>query len=77
MEKEERINREEAEFEKAIAASSMGEGFKKALKERTMQVVRENSQVKTIFGLETKPDSSKKKITLGNGLTINADAFDG
>ena len=66
----------EAAFDKIIEASTMNEAYKKALKERTMQKVCESSQGKTIFGLNNKPGSKRGKITLGNGLTVNTDAFD-
>lgn len=65
----------ETKLDADLQNSKMSAAYKQALKERQVTKVKELSETKAIRGLE-KTNNRRPKITLGNGLQVNADAFD-
>ena len=53
----------------------MSEATKQALRERQLAKVQEQAKQRAIYGLDAMTGSKRPKITLGNGLQVNADAF--
>lgn len=65
----------EEKFDADLQNSQMSAAYKQELKERQVTKVNELSEIKAIRGLE-KANNRRPKITLANGLQVNADAFD-
>lgn len=64
-----------AKFDAALTGSTMSEATKQALRERQLAKVQEQAKQRAIYGLDAMTGSKRPKITLGNGLQVNADAF--
>ena len=66
----------EAMIDADLKTSKVSDAHKQALKERLIIKAQEQAEIKAIRGLDVKTGKRRPKITLGNGLQVNADAFD-
>lgn len=66
----------EAKLDTDLKASKMSAAYKQAIKERLIIRAQELAEIRAIRGLDEKTGKKRPKITLANGLQVNADAFD-
>jgi hypothetical protein len=63
-------------LDRDLAASTMSEAQKQAVKDRQVLRAKELAEVRAIRGLEEGTGKKRQKIMLPNGIVVNADAFD-
>jgi len=63
-------------LDRDLAASTMSEAQKQAVKDRQVLRAKELAEVRAIRGLEPQTGKRKPKIMLSCGLEVSADAFD-
>ncbi len=63
-------------LDRDLAASTMSEAQKQAVKDRQVLRAKELAEVRAIRGLEPRTGNRKPKIMLPCGLEVSADAFD-